>query len=315
MLICIVCACCFVGSLWKPTVRRGTLSLQSLVPNAAEVCLYCEGPAGVSACLLQVHLLCLGSASSRQLCRGESRETSRNLGGHILSERRLVGMHRVLKQQRIGWFVDSKVVRFNKAVCLQVWVIHSPPSSHFSGSRGITACTWNMLNLSTIYLVRPYLTQMFLDDGMTVPAVPLSFVRRWWMWPMAALLWSFCCDHERIQISPLNAENIGAVISRGQQGHVLGLGYKGSLGSRYKVWEASQGKTGNIFLHPLVPVSVDPFGSFAQDSRTAFELSMLLDKQLNSPYSAPAKRSIRHRDGKFKGVKIMLSIDVLDAAA
>ena len=126
MSICIVCACCFVGSLWKPTVRRGRW-VSSPWCQRAEVCLYCEGPAGVSACLLQVHLLCLGSASSRQLCRGESRETSRNLGGHILSERRLVGMHRVLKQQRIGWFVDSKVVRFNKAVCLQVWVIHSPP--------------------------------------------------------------------------------------------------------------------------------------------------------------------------------------------
>ena len=83
---------------------QSDVDVESPVPgaNAAEVCLYCEGPAGVSACLLQVHLLCLGSASSRQLCRGESRETSRNLGGHILSERRLVGMHRVLKQQRIG---------------------------------------------------------------------------------------------------------------------------------------------------------------------------------------------------------------------
>ena len=105
--------------------------------------------------------------------------------------------------------------------------------------------------------------------------------------------------------SPLNWENIGAVISRGQQGHVLGLGYTGSLGSRYKVWRQAK-ENWQHFSSSIGSCFSDPFGSFAQDSRTAFELSMLLDKQLNSPYSALRRGPLGtgwHRDGKFKGSK------------
>lgn len=61
--------------------------------------------------------------------------------------------------------------------------------------------------------------------------------------------------------------------------------HKGSLGSRYKAWRQAK-ENWQHFSSSIGSCFSDPFGSFAQDSRTAFELSMLLDKQLNSPYSA-----------------------------
>lgn len=141
-----------------------------------------------------------------------------------------------------------------------------------------------MLNLSTIYLVRPYLTQMFLDDGMTV-----QLSRSVLSAGGECDQWQHYCGVSAATTSAYRFsaewENIGAVISRGQQGHVLGLGYKGSLGSRYKVWRQAK-ENWQHFSSSIGSCFSDPFGSFAQDSRTAFELSMLLDKQLNSPYSA-----------------------------
>ena len=133
----------------------------------AEVCLYCEGPAGVSACLLQIHLLCLGSASSRQLCRGESRETW--VATFQLREDWWECSVCWNSRGMISWFVDFKVVRFNKAGCSHIWLIHSPPVPISGGqevSLNVLGTCWTSPLFTSISPVRPY------HDCSAVPLGP-----------------------------------------------------------------------------------------------------------------------------------------------
>ena len=138
--------------------------LQQVLLPTAQVCLDCEGPAWISACLLQIHLLGIGFASPRQLRRGKGWRWWMSVwsGWHLLQS---------AKQRSLQ----------DNPIC----------SNMFKGSSFQRRAASNESHRLLTH-----------SDPVHLPSVSASSYgsdARWWMWPMAVLLWSSCCAHEPIQ--------------------------------------------------------------------------------------------------------------------